>query len=100
MPVMPPARRTSALTVVVVVPMPSTRTAASLNLSLHLFHSLPIRPHNISNMSYLIKVFFQFVNLPQYIVEARNLGVCQSDRITRPVVLLLHNDLGLLSKIV
>jgi hypothetical protein len=101
MSVVPSAGSSSALAVVmVVVPMTATRTAASLNLSFHLFHSLSVRSHNISNMSDLVEIFLQLIDLPQDVVEARNLGVRQRDRIARPIVLLLCNNLGLLGKIV
>ena len=78
----------------------SMARAAMLQLLLHLRHPLPIAPHNIPNMSYPIKIHFQLVNLPQYIVEARNLGISNRNRIPGSVVLLLSHHLRLVTQII
>jgi len=67
--------------------------AAMLNLLVHLFHSLPVTPHNISDMSYPVKVDLKLINLPQNVVKAGNLSICHRNRIACSVVLLLHYSL-------
>jgi hypothetical protein len=51
-------------------------------------------------MSNPIKIHLQFVNLPQYIVEPRNLRIRNRNRIPGPVVLLLSHHLRLLTQII
>ena len=79
--------------------MSVTARAATLQLLFHLLNPLPITPHNVSYMSYPVKIDLQLINLPQYVVKSRNLGVCNLDRIACPVVLLLCHHLGLLGEV-
>ena len=60
---------------------------------LHLLHPLLIAPHNIPNMSYPVEIHLQCVNLRQYVVKSRNLGIWYGNRIASPVVLLLCHHL-------
>ena len=71
----------------------ATTRAAALQLLLHLLNPLPIAPHNVSDMPYPVEVHLQLINLPQYVVEVRNLRIRHGNCIARSVVLLLCNHL-------
>lgn len=51
-------------------------------------------------MSYAIKIHFQLINLPQYIMEASYLRIGNRNRIACPIILLLCHRLRLISEIV
>jgi hypothetical protein len=73
---------------------------AMLHLLFHLFHPLPVAPHNIPYMFYPIEIHLQLIDLSQYIVKSRNLGISYRNRIPGPIVLLLRHHLRLLGEIV
>src|ERR1700730_9482799 len=76
------------------------RASTLLNTPLPLVDPLPIAPHDIPNMLNAIEIFLQLVNLPQDIIEARNLGVRHLDRVACTVVLLPRDELRLLGQVV
>lgn len=83
----------------VTAPIPARRRTL-LDSSLHLLHPRPKRLDDIFQPRHPIKIVFQFVDLPEYVVEALDLRIRNLNRVPRSVVLLLRNDLRLLGEVI
>jgi hypothetical protein len=91
------ARASRAL--VVPVSMSATARTAVLQLLFHFLHSRPVTSHDISYMSDAIKVYFQLVNLPQYIMKPLDFLIRHLNRISGSIVLLLSHHRRLIGQV-
>lgn len=94
------SRATLMMTTVLMPMAMSARALRRIQLPFQFLDSRPIPPDNIPDMSYAIEIHLQLVNLPQYLMEARNLRVRNLNGIARPVVLLHDHRLALLRQVV
>lgn len=84
--------RARVLRRVPVLTPPTTRPPTTLQIPLHSLNPRPVPPHNIPNIADPIKVLLQLVNLPQNLVEPRNLRVRGLDQPVRAPKLRLGED--------
>lgn len=68
---------------------------ARVHLSLQLLHPLSVALHDLLDVLDPVKIVFQFVNLPYYVVQPCYFRVGDLNRVPGSVVLLLRNMLGL-----
>lgn len=85
--------------VVMLVVPPAARPPATLQIALHGLDPGPVPAHDIPNIADAVKVLLEFVDLPQYLVEARNLCVGGLDQAVRAGELGLGEHGALLAQV-
>lgn len=84
---------------VVFVISPAACPAAALEVTLHCLYSGPVPPHNLPYIGDPVEIFLQLVNLPQYLMEPRDLRIGGFDQVVCAVVLCLGKRGALLAQV-